>query len=321
MLKLLHEVGRSVAVLHEDALLFVYRHGAGWSKPHFHPLYAPLSARVMTLHAPHDWVHHRGLMWSWGRVAPKSDPDSWVNFWEERVRTEDDEGRITWPRPLDDAQRGIIRHSGFRNLEPGRQRALLLANHDWLRAGSEEPLMHSEMDVVVNPMREDGWFFDLQFTLRAASETVLLLPPAEDSLYEEAPYGLACQFSRELSGGALLNADDKHGLEAASESRWTDYSGIMDDDECQGCTRWLGITLFDHPENPRYPSRFVALTGSAPFLSAAPLGDEAIEVTTDSPLSWRYRVWVHSGRGELNHLNALADEFAASESMAATAFS
>ncbi|HEX8834183.1 MAG TPA: hypothetical protein VF719_08280, partial [Abditibacteriaceae bacterium] len=60
MLKLLHEVGRSVAVLHEDALLFVYRYSAGWPKPHFHPIYAPHSSRVMTLHAPHDWVHHRG---------------------------------------------------------------------------------------------------------------------------------------------------------------------------------------------------------------------------------------------------------------------
>jgi hypothetical protein len=139
---------------------------------------------------------------------------------------------------------------------------------------------------------------------------MLLLPPAGDSLYEHSPYGLACQFSRELSGGALLNSQNQHGREAASPARWADYSGIMDDDECQGCTRWLGITLFDHPQNARTPAPFVAITGSAPFLSAAPLGNEALVVPVETPLIWRYRVWVHSGRGELNRLNSLADDFA-----------
>jgi hypothetical protein len=176
MLKLLHEVGRSVAVLHDNALLFVYRYGAGWPKPHFHPLYAPDSTRVLTLHAPHDYVHHRGLMWSFGSVAPQDRPEEWVNFWEERVRECDEDSRVCWPRPLEAERRGIIRHVGFENMEPGRQRAFLIANHEWRRASDERVLLNQRQTVTAYPKTEQGWFFDLQFDLRAAHEPMLLSP-------------------------------------------------------------------------------------------------------------------------------------------------
>jgi hypothetical protein len=320
MLKLLHEVGRSVAVLHENALLFVYRYGAGWPKPHFHPLYAPHSSRVLTLHAPHDWVHHRGLMWSFGRVAPQDAPDQWVDFWEERVCERDEDGRKIWPCVLPKERRGIIRHTGFRILEPGREFAILCADQEWRPATDFEadeinthPLLHAVQTVKVYPSRAEGWLFDMQWEMSAPGKPVVLSQAPQDSDYKDTPYGLGCQFSREMAGGVLLNSNSCRNESCVLEpASWCDYSSPIDDDET-GESRWIGMTLMDHPSNPRHPSPFFAIRQHVAFLSASPVAHEPLVITSE-PQTFRYRVWVHDGRGEKEKLDTLFAEFADSRS-------
>lgn len=314
MLKLLHEVGRSVAVLHDNALLFVYRYGAGWPKPHFHPLYAPDSTRVLTLHAPHDYVHHRGLMWSFGRVAPQDRPDEWVNFWEERTRECDEDNRVCWPRPLEAERRGVIRHTGFENMEPGRERAILIANHDWRRASDERVLLTQRQTITAYPKTEQGWFFDVQFELRAAGEPMLLSPLSEDdSPYSRTPYGLACQFSRELNDGVFLNSAGERGATCCGNTaNWCDYSSPLDDDETHHERHggWVGLTLMNHPSNPRHPSPFFAFAGSSTFLSATPLKSEPMLVSAQATRTFRYRIAAHHGRGKTSTLQEQYEAFA-----------
>jgi hypothetical protein len=314
MLKLLHEVGRSVAVLHDNALLFVYRYGVGWPKPHFHPLYAPDSTRVLTLHAPHDYVHHRGLMWSFGRVAPQERPDEWVNFWEERVRECDEDSRICWPRQLEAERRGTIRHVGFQTLEPGRDRALIVADHEWRRASDERVLLWQRQTVTTYPKTEAGWFFDVQFDLRAAGEPVLLAPhPTGDDSYPRTPYGLACQFSRELNDGVFLNSSGERGPGCCEQTAtWCDYSSPLDDDESamERGGGWVGLTIINHPGNPRHPSPFFAFAGSTTFLSATPVESEPLLVSSQAMRTFRYRLFAHHGRGDMSTLQRQAEAFA-----------
>jgi hypothetical protein len=316
MLKLLHEVGRSVAVLHDNALLFVYRYGAGWPKPHFHPLYAPDSTRVLTLHAPHDYVHHRGLMWSFGRVAPQGRPDEWVNFWEERVRECDEESRVCWPRSLEAERRGVIRHTGFDLMEPGRERAVLIANHEWRRASDERVLLTQCQTVTAYPKTEQGWFFDLQFDLRAATEPMLLSPlPAGDNLYSKTPYGLACQFSRELNDGVFLSSTGESDACCNHSANWCDYSSPLDDDETHHERHggWVGLTVMSHPGNSRHPSAFCALTGGTTLLSATPLQSEPMLISAQAARTFRYRIFAHHGRGNASTLQEQYDAFARKE--------
>jgi Methane oxygenase PmoA len=313
MLKLLHEVGRSVAVLHDNALLFVYRYGENWPKPHFHPLYAPASTRIITLHAPYDYVHHRGLMWSWGRVSVESRPDEWVDFWHERMHERDEDGRILWPRPLDDKHRGVIRHIEFQTLRPGRERAILRADQEWRRASDDSVLLHQQQTAIVHPTTESGWFFDLQYDMRAAGEPVILGQAIVDetSFYKSTPYGLGLHLSREFAGGALLNSNGQRGAKCSTDSAaWCDYSGPRDDDEEDD--GWIGVTIMNHPSNPRHPTPFFALTGNTAFFAATPTEHEPLLVSNQTPLVFRYRIFVHHGRGEMGTLNRHYEEFVAS---------
>ncbi|HEX8551628.1 MAG TPA: DUF6807 family protein [Abditibacteriaceae bacterium] len=320
MLKLLHEIGRSVAVLDENALLFVLRYGEGWPRPHFHPIYAPHSSRVVTLHAPHDWVHHRGMMWAFGRVTPVAHPDDWVDFWNERECTRDADGRKVWPKPLPAKRRGIVRHLAFDVLQPGRECARICAQHEWRRASDDAVYFKSEMQVTAFPSRDDGWYFDLELSLHAheamrlENEATLEDPCLEDNDYGGVPFGLACQFARELGGGVLLNSQ---GCRADAcvhgPARWCDFSNPVDDNDTElhaedTGIRWVGAAILDHPDNPAHPTPFFALKRDA-FLSAAPLSGGPLTIEADETVRWKYRVFVHDGRGDAARLDALWNEF------------
>jgi hypothetical protein len=252
-------------------------------------------------------------MWSFGRVAPQSQPDAWVNFWEERDQECDDEGRVCWPRPIEDRRRGIIRHTAFTTMEPGRERALLVASHEWRRASDDTVLLTQRQTVTTYPKTDAGWFCDLQFELQAIGEPMLMLPHDEDdSNYASSPYGLACQFARELNGGVLLNSSGERGAACcASRANWCDYSSLLDDDETHHAQLggWVGLTLMNHPHNPLHPSPFFALTGHTTVLSATPIANEPLVISHETPSVFRYRVFAHHGRGEAKSLDALYHAF------------
>jgi hypothetical protein len=253
-------------------------------------------------------------MWSFGRVAPQDRPDEWVNFWEERVRECDEDNRVCWPRPLEAERRGIIRHTAFENMEPGRERAFLVANHEWRRASDERVLMTQRQTVTAYPKTEQGWFFDLQFDLRAVNEPMLLSPaPLDDSPYPSTPYGLACQFSRDLNDGVFLNAAGERGVQCCARTAdWCDYSSPLDDDETQHERHggWVGLTVMSHPNNPGHASTFFALSGNTSFLSATPIQSEPLLVSTQGTRTFRYRIFAHHGRGTASTLQEHFEAFA-----------
>ena len=75
-----------------------------------------------------------------------------------------------------------------------------------------------------------------------------------------------------------------------------------------------GVTILDHPENPRSPTPSYASTladtygeGWANFVNAAFLWDEPLTVEPDHPLRLRYRVLVHDGEWAADRVE---DEYA-----------
>lgn len=101
-------------------------------------------------------------------------------------------------------------------------------------------------------------------------------------------------------GGVITNAE---GLQGEREtwgvaSPWCDYSGEIEGEGQHG------ITVFDHPENLRYPSRWhvrnYGLMGANCFgLSYFTKGKEDLngdyELEKGETLTFRYRVYVHAG--------------------------
>src|SRR5215831_6405639 len=67
--------GEKVAVTCGGATLLEYRYSQDRPKPYIHPLCLP-DGKPLTLDAPKDHVHHRGLMVAWSAV-------NGIDFWGE----------------------------------------------------------------------------------------------------------------------------------------------------------------------------------------------------------------------------------------------
>jgi Family of unknown function (DUF6807) len=102
----------------------------------------------------------------------------------------------------------------------------------------------------------------------------------------------------EGGSGTITNADGLVGEKEAwgKPSNWCDYSGTVGDEK-------VGVTIFDHPENPRHPVRWhvrgYGLFAANPFGVSVFTGDKSVNGSQTVPagksLRFRYRVIVHPG--------------------------
>ncbi|MBT3274053.1 MAG: PmoA family protein [Spirochaetales bacterium] len=114
-------------------------------------------------------------------------------------------------------------------------------------------------------------------------------------------------------GGKILN-----GYGALSEAEtwgkqapWCDYSGPVQDG-------WCGICMMDHPDNPCHPTywhvRDYGLMTANCFgvhhFTANSENRQDLRIAAGDSMTWRYRVIVHSGRGEHARLSRLYHDFA-----------
>lgn len=94
------------------------------------------------------------------------------------------------------------------------------------------------------------------------------------------------------------------------KAEWCDISGKVGE-------KTYGLTILDHPTNPRHPSNWHCrlyglmssnIFGQSEFTKGAPKGDFTIE--KDKPVTFRYRVVIHAGDAKAADLDAKFKEFA-----------
>ena len=92
---------------------------------------------------------------------------------------------------------------------------------------------------------------------------------------------------------------------------WCDISGKIDD-------KPYGITIFDHPQNPRHPGNWHCrlyglmssnIFGLSEFEKGAPKGD--FEILKDKPVTFRYLVVIHAGDAKSADLDAKYKDYSA----------
>lgn len=172
--RVVHSVGESVSFYSGPRQLFTYRYSSARPKTYVHPFCAP-DGTPLTLDAPEDHVHHRGLMLAWSGV-------NGYDFW----------GEVN-PGP----PHGIIVHRRFES-DPRRAGAVVSVEH-WI-AGGKVLLVEKR---AVRPLRlsPDSVALEWLSELRAASEKVVLSAA-------EHPYnGLGIRFIAAMNGGRVLNAN------------------------------------------------------------------------------------------------------------------
>jgi hypothetical protein len=242
-----------------------------WDKPFLHPILS-FSGEVVTRGWPveplpgdsNDHTWHRGLWYSHGDV-------NGVDFWREKGR--DQTGRMI-PKRAPETKGDRITAD------------LDLVAPDGKRHGTIRESIRFHSDGAAR-------YIDLEVTLMADAGMPMKFGDTEEG-------ALGFRFTedfREDRGAKMRNSEGVTGKPIwGKQARWTDYSV-----ERNG--KPLGVTIMDHPSNPRHPTywhaRNYGLNSANPFGVRDFTGDKSKDGSLIVPQGgntvFRYRVAVHSG--------------------------
>ncbi len=250
-----------------------YARDAAPARPYFYPVLAgggvPVTRNYPIArldHESHDHPHHRSLWVAHGDV---NGADNWS---EEpgHARTE---------------------HVAFDGIVSGPILGGFRERTRWVTA-SGAPLLHETRDIRV---------FQCVPALRVLDLTLRFTPAEGAVTFGDTKEGglIAVRVATAMDGdkgGTLTNADGATG-EAntwGKRSLWCDTSGGGLD---------CGITLMDHPDNPRFPTywhvRDYGLMTANPFgvshFTHDRTQDGSLTVPAGETARWRYRIVVHAG--------------------------
>jgi hypothetical protein len=253
----------------------IFHRGDDANKPFLAPVRSA-SGKIVTRGFPmetiagesRDHLHHRGLWFSFDDV-------NGVKFWEnDPSYTKGVMGKI------------VVREAKWQN---GDHAGTLATTMDWKDAKGKTLVVENR---------------DMTFSGDDKLRTIdfhVALTSAENVTYGDTKEGafairLAEPFT-ERKGGKISDADGRKGMVNVwgKRSSWVDYSAVVDGEP-------LGVAIFDHRDNPRYPTywhaRDYGLFALNPFGRKAfdPKEEESQwKVPAGQKLEFRWRVLVHPG--------------------------
>jgi hypothetical protein len=268
-----------------DGRLFSEYFFRGAQGPYLYPILMPDGAGL-TREFPirgetgewHYHPHHRSLWFTHGAVNE-------CNFW--------------WP---DSPKAGAIINDGILEAKSGAV-GILRAQSRWVSAEGKL-ICRDEQKISVRPI-EEGILVDFEITLFAPTTApVVFEDTKEGSMAIRIAPWMAMPHRFENSTQVVPGAGHALNSEGARDSaawgqraKWVDYFAPHKD-------KVYGIAIFDHPQNPRYPTWWVVRDYG--LLAANPFGKHDFEKRGDanagnfemSPsgrVTFRYRFYFHTG--------------------------
>ncbi|QEF97243.1 hypothetical protein Mal15_12820 [Stieleria maiorica] len=264
-----------------------WHYGDQYPRPFFYPFNGPSGETLTRMGHPgaqnHD--HHRSVWFAHHKVDG-------INFWGDGTGTR-------------------IRQTHWYRYRDGDDEAVMATHLVWI---DQEGVERMQQDVVVALLPIEGE----QHAGEHAIEFQLTFRPGEGRqkvTLEQTNFGVlavrvAASISAYFGGGRLTNDAGLQGEPKLHEqrSRWMDYSGPIAVPGSQGRTIVEeGITYFDHPNNPGYPTHWHVRQDG--WMGAAPGMKTAIDVSDESPLVLRYLLYAHSGPAELERAEQVQEAF------------
>ncbi len=271
-------------------------------KPFFYPIIGP-GESPMTRDFPmketagesHDHPHHRGLYYGHGSV-------NGVNFWAD---TPGIPGRTVLDGPIDVTSGETTGTIHLRDKLVTVDGKLVATDERTFRIHQTPygPMLDFEIthfaangDLVFNDTKEGS------LAIRVAESMVLK--------YSEAP---GKDRNREGRGRIVNSEGVRDGNTWGKRAKWVDYYGPVGD-------KTVGVAIFDHPGNPRYPSwwhvRDYGLFAVNPFgvhdfdrLENPAAGE--LKVPAGKSVTFRYRLFFHAGDEKAAHVAERYAEYAA----------
>ena len=263
--------------------------GDGTMKPYLHPLRAATGTYVTRMWPmvkdvtgePHDHQHQRG------QYVGHADVNK-IDFWGN-------EESYTTPNRGREVAAGPVKVQG----------PSLTARFNWV--DPKDALLLEETRTITFHPHPTLRIIDFDITLTAKQRAVF--GDEKDGFFA---LRLRPELQEDKGTGHIINAD---GLETEKNawgkpSNWVDYSGKV------GVER-VGVAIFDHPENPRHPTRWhvrgYGLFAANPFGLAVFTGDKsqngALTLEPGQSLRFRYRVVIHAGDAHSAGVAKLYDSY------------
>ncbi|MBT7304045.1 MAG: hypothetical protein HN849_31215, partial [Victivallales bacterium] len=261
----LYETGKSLAYARDGRTLWRLNADPKEGKPYVHPLRLP-NGGVLTDLRPADHVWHRALWFSWKYI-------NGVNYWEEDKKTGLSDGRTT-----------LCSSTTKTGKDGSAVCEQVLEYHK-----PDGPVLLSERRrITFSAAAADGSYrIDWTATFTAGDTEVELdrtpLPHEPKGASHGGYAGFSARLGHNVVAGAFVNSEGGKGQEGThgKAARWVDYTG-----------KDGGITILDHPRNPRHPAPWYVAAGM-PYFSPALLFRESLTLGAGQKMTLRYRVVVH----------------------------
>jgi hypothetical protein len=246
-----------------------------YPRPFFFPLVGPSGRSLTRMGHPAapDHSHHRSLWWGHHDVGG-------VNFWEERGGSQQ------------------VRQEDWVHYKDGADEAGMVVKIGWFDAHKSK-LMQQELIAVYRPLDKDGWL-ELQTTFTSPVDAL----PLAKTNFGFLGLRMAASLSAQYGGGKLTSSEGAVGEKDifGKQAKWMDYSGPI------AGTAWEGVTWFDHPSNPRYPSHWHVRDDG--WMSAAFCLAEGWQLKKDQSLRLRYGFRMHAGPADAKTAETRRQAFA-----------
>ena len=235
------------------------------------PLFGP-AGEMLTDDYPKDHPHHRGLGWSWP-----------VTRWKDEVR---DIWAVVgvWARPVAIARK-----------EAGPVFALLEAENVWKWSDTTNIVKEEVRLQVFHAMAGQRWI-EITVRLTGLVDGVAIGGRPHGGY---GGFGLRAQPAKER---VITRFTDPAGTEP--RRAWLDYSGLFG-----AAAAPAGLAIFEHPENPLYPSELKEYPELNYVMPAFP-GEREVPLPPGQPLVLRHLVWIHPGMATPDQLGEIWTAYA-----------
>jgi len=253
-------------------------------RPFFFPLHGPAGGLLTRMGHPgaanHD--HHRSVWFAHHDVGG-------VNFWNDRTDS-------------------VVRQKHWLAYEDGPEEAIMAVSLGWYDGEGAE-LLEQELIVALRPLEAGEYAFELQTTFSPGGNRKRVT-------LGQTNFGfLAVRVAKSISeyfGGGILTGSSGEQHESnlfGKPARWMDYSGptAVEGSPSRRVTAVQGITYFDHPDNPGFPSHWHVRQDG--WMGASLCFEESFEVSRDAPLHLRYLLHAHRGPYRADRAGTIHDAF------------
>jgi len=263
-----------------------YSFDASFPKPWVDPLMTPAGHNTV-LTSPPDHVHHRGLMFAWGNIGIEGEPaDYHLIFWGEEGdphtlgRIVPDAAREPEVTVTDDAVR-------------------IVTCNLWLRNSDDLLVLRERRELCIHKPTTGRAYLLTWRTEQTPEMNITIGPtPGLDVSY----YGLGYRSSPDMDHGLFVNSNGRREVAGCYGDRadWLAYQGLAEPVR--------GVAMFDHPDNPRYPTGWFLMNDFG-YITASLPAFEPYPLPKGRTLTLTYGVLVFDGAIDEKFVDGQYDEW------------